>query len=130
MRPSLSMLGMTMVATVLTGCATSGQSPTQVASNFINRQQVVTTTSESYPVKNAQKVSLYNKDQNPHTAYRIIGVAKVSKFNLLGMERQEATMRDMMKTLAASVGGDGLIDIHQSHDAMQANIIAFQKILI
>jgi len=36
----------------------------------------------------------------------------------------------MIKKLAASIGGDGLIDIQNNEKELQANVIAYQKILI
>jgi hypothetical protein len=114
----------------LSACATPNHSPTQLAANLINRQQVTTTTTESYPSKPVQTVSLYNNEKTPHTAYRIIGIATVSKFNLFGMKRQDDILNDMIKKLAASIGGDGLININSNEEKIEANVIAFQKILI
>lgn len=130
MRLSYPFLATIMVAFSLAGCTTKGQSTPQVASNFINRQHVITTTKETYPAKNPQTVALYTPDKTPHAPYRVIGVATVSKYNLLGMQRKDDTVHEMMKTLAASVGGDGLINISNGEESIQANIIAFQKIMI
>jgi len=115
---------------LLISCTTSSQSPTQFASNLINKQTVTKNTNQTYPAKNPQKVALYINETTPHTAYRIIGAASVSKYNLLGMKREESTMHEMMKQLAASVGGDGLINFNSDETRLHANVIAFQKILI
>ena len=119
-----------VVAFFIESCSTTGQSPAQVATNFINRETIITTTKEHYPAKNPTSVALFINDKTPHTAYRIIGTATISRYNLLGIKRKENTLHDMMKSLAASIGGDGLIDISINSDGMQANIIQFQKILI
>ena len=119
----------TLVALMLGGCGTTHQSPTQMANNLLNKQTVVA-TSTPLPAKNPNHVAIYTNDKTPRTAYRVIGVATVSKTNLLGMLREEATMHSMMKTLAASIGGDGVMDITHSQDSIKANVIAFQKILI
>lgn len=130
MRMSYPFLAAITIAFLLGGCSTTGQSTTQVASNFINRQHVVTTTKETYPAKNPQTIALYSSDKTPHAPYKVIGVATVSKYNLLGMPRKDDTVHDMMKSLAASVGGDGLINVSSGDENVQANIIAFQKIMI
>ena len=127
--PALTTIAVTFL---LGSCATthSGQSTTQVASNFIQHQNVEMTSPFKYPPKNPQNVAVYSNEKSPHTAYRVIGVAKVSKYNLLGMERQDATIHSMMKNLAASIGGDGIMNVSSNSDGLQANVIAFQKILI
>jgi hypothetical protein len=128
MSKPLLYISLLLTALMLTGCSTT-TSTTQMAANLINKQAVNTIDQGNYPAKNPARVALYTQDKIPHTAYRIIGQARVSRYNFLGMQREDVTMHDMMKRLAASVGGDGLIDIQNNADSMQANVIAFQKIL-
>lgn len=130
MRTSNQILVTIAFAFLLGSCSSTGQSPTQLASNFIYQQKIVPTTKNTYPAKNPQKITLYTNEQKPLTPYRIIGVATVAKHNLIGMQREEATLNDMIKNLAASMGGDGLINVSTNEEFMEANIIQFQKILI
>lgn len=115
---------------LITGCCSSCRSPSQMASNVINQQSVTTTYAQQYPAKNPQQVAMYDTSKAPHAAYRVIGVATVSKYNLLGMPRKDNTVNDMMKKLAASIGGDGIMNVNTKGDTVQANVIAFEKILI
>lgn len=117
-------------AFLLEGCSTTGQSSTQLASNFIQRQHVTTITKEKYPPKKPEHVALYINQDKPMMPYRVIGVATVARHNFMGLSREDSTIHDMMKNLAASVGGDGLININEVKDGIQATIIQYQKILI
>jgi hypothetical protein len=128
-------------AFLLSACTTTGQSSTtniatnfanttEIATNFIQRQDVIKTSKTTYPAKNPTQVAFYSGNKTPHAPYRIIGVAKVSKYNLLGMQRENHTVNSMMQNLAASIGGDGLINVSAKNDQVEASIIAFQKILL
>lgn len=130
MRISYLILFITAAFFLLTSCASNNPPSTQIASNFIHRQDIHLTTKEIYPPKNPSQVAFYMNDKTPHAAYRIIGVATVSKYNLLGIQRETNTIHTMMKNLAASVGGDGLMDVNHYDDHVKANVIAFQRILI
>jgi hypothetical protein len=96
----------------------------------LNHEQVVTTTNQVYPAKNPQHVALYNEADSPNNPYRIIGVARISKFNLLGMKRPDTTVQALMKNMAASIGGDGLMNVTHTDDMVEGNVIAFQRIMI
>jgi len=119
-----------LLVSLLCSCTTHHNSPTVLASNFIQRQKIVAMTTEQYPQKKAETISVYTKEKSPHTAYKIIGIASVSNFNLFGIKRKETTLTDMIKKLAASIGGDGLINIQYNSDKIEASVIAYQKILI
>lgn len=125
-----SFMALIIISAFLLASCTPTNHPMQIASNLIHRQTIITTTKESYPAKSPQAVALYHNKNKVLTPYRIIGVAKVSKYNLIGKPREEATVHEMLKKLAASIGGDALINIDSNNESMQANVIAFQKILL
>lgn len=115
---------------LLSACSSSGQSSTQLACNFIQRQHVQITGNQSCAPKNPKHIALFINQDQPIIPYRVIGVATVARHNLIGLNRGDATIHEMMKNLAASIGGDGLMNISKSDDGMQATIIQYQKILI
>jgi len=120
MRSIIRLVTLTMI-TILTSCS---------ATHRINQETVTPLTHDTYPAKNPQSVSLYNDDNKPNAAYRVIGIATVSKYNLLGKKRPNDTLDFMIKNLAASIGGDGVIEISQTDQDIKAKVIAYQKLLI
>jgi hypothetical protein len=113
---------------LLTGCTTTN-SPTQIASNLINRQNIDTSVEKTYPAKKPQDVKVYSYNQQPKQGYEVIGVASVYKKNILGVERKDETIKTMMQTLAAKIGGDGLVDFVHQRDKIQASVITYPKSL-
>lgn len=111
---------------LLTGC-TATNSPGQMASNLINRENIATSVDNTYPAKKAQDVKLYSYNHPPEQGYKVIGVASVYKKNILGMERKDDTIKEMMQKLAAKIGGDGLVDFVHQRDKIQASVISYQK---
>lgn len=119
-----------IIALFLNGCYPSNPCCTrQLAANFLYRQKVVATTKQTYRPKNPKFVTLYNKEQKLLTPYRVIGIATISKYNLLGRKRPQETIEDMMKNLAASLGGDALINVSTNNDSIQGHVIQFQRVL-
>jgi hypothetical protein len=129
MRISSAILAITTCLSI-TGCATQQHSPVQMANHFIHNENVTQTTADTFPAKNPKQVAIYSSEKIPSTPYRVIGVATVAKHNLLGMQRADTTIHTRMKEIAAAIGGDGIININNSNEQMQASIIQFQKILI
>lgn len=130
MRMSYPLLTVMVIAYLLAGCATHGQSTTQIASNFIKRQQILATTKKQYLPKSPHAIVFYPPHSKPLMPYRIIGIARVSKYNLIGLPRQDDTLQVMMKNLAASIGGDGVIHLSNQGDEIQAHVIVFQRVFI
>ena len=119
-----------LVLATISVCSCSHQTPNQpnLGRSIIHRDIVTSLSNENYPIKNPQKIFLFTSKEPPHAAYRIIGKAKVSKYDGFGVARKD--LHDRIKKLAASIGGDGLIDYQNNVDSIEANVIAFQKILI
>jgi len=75
--------------------------------------------------KNPIAVSFYPKGKNPGTPYTVIGEAAVSKYNASGIKRQDAVIHDAMRTLAASMGGDAVIDVKHTNKSVVGQVIAW-----
>jgi hypothetical protein len=65
----------------------------------------------------------------PDCPYRVLGEARVSRFNDVGIKRQEATIRDLMREQAASLDGDAVINIRKEDRIITATVIAYKKVL-
>lgn len=129
MRPLYAII-LSVPVVLLIGCASTNRCTTQLASNYFNQQNIVATTKEYYPPKNPKHIALYSEAYMPLAPYRIIGIATVSKYNLIGTLREQETLDVMMKNLAASIGGDALIKIANTDNNVKAHVIQFQRILI
>jgi hypothetical protein len=117
---TMTILCLTIV-TFLSSCSTS---------HVMNQTKLTPLTHDTYPAKNPRSVSMYTSTNKPNAAYRVIGIAQVSKHNLLGKKRQDDTLDTMIKNLAASMGGDGIIAISETEHEIRGNVIAYQKLLI
>lgn len=74
--------------------------------------------------KNPINVAVYTH-KNPDKPYVIIGKEIISKYNLGGIKRQEASLHDTMRNLAASIGGDAVINVEHHNDKIIATVIAY-----
>lgn len=70
-------------------------------------------------------VALYTQGKKPNAPYKILGSEKVSQYNMVGIKRQEAHIREAMRKLAAGLGGDAVIDIQHSDKNIVGTVIAF-----
>ena len=85
------------------------------------------TSANPMPPKDPVTVSFYSNDKPLKHPYKILGKATVSKYNLVGIKRQEAVLKDKLRNLAAAAGGDAVINITRSKDAVTGTIITFEK---
>lgn len=109
-------------ALILTGCVDSIQNPP--AAHIATQSTTITPPCHRY--KNPLQVSLITHAK-PDRPYQVLGVATVSKFNVVGIKRQEATIRDIMRKFAAQMDGDALIDIKITDNTISGTIIAYKK---
>jgi len=118
---TLYLLAIIYIALILplAGCTTTTQ---PVTSNN-------TTVYKQHANKDPVNINFLNAEA-PTRPYKILGKTIVSKYNLVGIKRQEATIRDLMRQQAASLGGDALINVKHNDQWIRATVIAYKKILV
>jgi len=113
----MKIINLILCGFMLTACATQSNvtpTPKQMANN-------------NFLPKNPMSVALYTQGTKPKTPYKILGSEKVSKYNIVGIKRQEAHVREAMRTLAANLGGDAVIDIQHNDKNIIGTVIAFDS---
>lgn len=106
-----------------------------VTTNTANKSPKLALTTEKKPIelsrhdvnKNPLSVTLYTGKRNPNKPYIILGKESVSKFNRVGIKRQEANIRDAMRHVAATLGGDAVINISHDANSVTGTVIAYEK---
>jgi hypothetical protein len=122
----LYLLGIIYIALIVSSCATPPYRPAAVVST---EKTTVTPTCSSHH-KDPLSVSLLNIS-SPDRPYQVLGEARVSKYNIVGIKRQEATIRDIMRNLAASLNGDAVINIKNNDDqTISATVIAYKQVMV
>ena len=120
----LYLLTLIYAALILSGCA---HTPTHPAVE-VSTETTTVTPPACHHHKNPQQVSLVTHSKLQRQ-YQVIGKVSVSKWNVVGIKRQEATIRDIMRQMAASMDGDALIDIKSENDSISGTIIAYKPAL-
>jgi hypothetical protein len=80
--------------------------------------------------KDPINVSLYPGIKEPARPYKVLGKTSVSKFNPVGIKRQEATIRDLMREDAVSLGGDAVIALTHGEKEISGTVISYERILV
>lgn len=112
---------MIYVALTLSACATTRQQPVD--------KPLLSTASTSFKDKTRKdpiEIAVYLEGKPLHP-YKVIGTETISKYNTVGVKRQEAVIRDAMRNLAASMGGDAVINIMNDDKTITATVIAYDK---
>ncbi|MCD6038910.1 MAG: hypothetical protein K0S27_310 [Gammaproteobacteria bacterium] len=110
---------------VLAACST----PTTRHEQTIKKQHasLKPITQATLELKNPLAITLYSARQPLNTPYIILGKATISKYNLGGIKRQEACLNDAMRKLAASMGGDAVINLNKDDKTISGLVIAYQN---
>jgi hypothetical protein len=107
---------------VLSGCATTTKS---------NTIATPAPTAPIQPQKNTAKnpisVTIYAGKQKPEKPYVVLGHETVSKYNIVGIKRQEANLKDSIRHLAATLGGDAVIEITNQVDSISYTVISYKN---
>lgn len=78
------------------------------------------------PIKNPIAVAFYSKGKTPNQPYKVIAKESISAFNAGGIKRQQAVIHDVLRQLAASVGGDAVINITVDNQKICGEVVKFK----
>lgn len=70
-------------------------------------------------------VSVFSKGTLPNKPFVVIGEETVSEYNIAGIKRQEGNIHDTLRKLAASMGGDAVIDVSNDKKAISGKVISY-----
>lgn len=125
---TLYLLTLISAALILTSCAsTDAVHPTPNKSS--PSEQALAQPKQDLS-KNPLDVSFVAAKKPLNVPYQVIGKASVSQYNMVGIKRQEATIRDIMRQLAASLNGDALIDLERDHHVVTAKVVAYKRVMV
>lgn len=97
-----------LTGVLLNGCATSD------IQNVVGQGSAVSISQTKLAASNPHKVKVYYGNANLPKQYKVIGHVSAERYNLVGLEHTEITMRDELKKQAASIGANGVINITSS----------------
>lgn len=106
------------IGLVIFGCVTTTQSDKTASSATASQTQ-----------KNPISVTIYTGKQKPEKPYVVLGHESVSKYNIVGIKRQEANLKDSIRHLAAKRGGDAVIEITNHLDSISYTVISYKNSL-
>jgi hypothetical protein len=121
---TLYLLGVIYIGLALTSCSSLG---TDSNNDQAAAKTVIKAPAHKTPPKNPLTVSFYPKGNNPKHPFKVIGTETVSKYNTVGIKRQEAIIRDAMRKLAAAMGGDAVIDITHDQKMVTGTVVSYEK---
>jgi hypothetical protein len=115
------------VALGLSGCTTTYQHP--VCSGKIKSSEA-TIPYPSHRKSPYGGIAFYQQKAAIKRPYRIIGKETISRYNFVGLERQSATVNDLLRKVAISMGGDAIIDIRQDPLTVEGTVISYERALL
>jgi len=117
-------------ALALPGCTTTKPQSQHAAKVIKHGETLVSYTTHKHKPKPGAAVAFYPEESYLKRPYRVIGKETVSRYNFIGLERQTAALNQIMKSLAASMGGDAVINITADNQKVEGTVISFEKVLL
>jgi len=96
------------------------------ACSSMNEQQPLDVAKEK-PASDPVNVSLYPTGAQPLHPYQVLGEGRVSKYNHGGIKRQIAYIHDKIRDIAASMGGDAVINLKDDKKIVTGTVVRYDK---
>lgn len=113
------------VCLALAGCSTIHSTRPATTPVPVAKTTSVNAKCKCHKKTNPLAVSLYPRAIDLNVRYTVLGEAKVSRYNMGGLKRQDAIIHDVMRTVAASMGGDAIVDIKGTGDMVSGKVIKY-----
>lgn len=102
--------------------ALSACAPTDVSNTFLGSSASSMDGQARKPV-NTDQVKLHYGQHEAHTNQKVIGHVKVDNNNIIGLEHNQHFIDDELKKQAASIGGQGVINIQTNTQTTTGDVI-------
>ncbi len=118
------------LAYILTGCTTTASDSQTARPPLKKGHAYLSYQTAKHAAKRGNKIAFYSQESFIQHPYRIIGKETISRYNLIGFERQDKTLNELMKNLAAAMGGDAIVNITSDKQKIEGTVIAFEQVLL
>jgi hypothetical protein len=117
-----SVLAILIVGTILSACSSSQKTLS------LDRPVAYIHSDRKTFSEDPATISLYTPDKIPPASYHVVGEAIVSRYNPVGIMRQKAIIHDHLRSLAASMGGNAIINIRKNRKYVMGTVISMPDI--
>lgn len=111
-----------ILTSIAFGMALSACAPTDVTNTFLGSSASSIDGQARKPVNEAQ-VKLHYGQHEAHTNQKVIGHVKVDNNNIIGLEHNQHFIDDELKKQAATIGGQGVINIQTNMQTTTGDVI-------
>ena len=111
------LLTVAVAALSLTGCAMSDMT------NSIEGGSVAPTSQVKAKASNPAKVKLYYSGESQPKHYKNLGRVSAAKYNLVGVAYSQTSLQKKLKTEAASLGANAVVNIDDGMTSMDGDAV-------
>lgn len=117
-----------LITSLLSSCSTTHTShhPTSASTPKVQDSSAkpCPKKNQTCPRINPLAVQVYPKGIQLQHPYKVIAKGTVSKFNQAGNKRQDAMIHDDLRKLAASMGGNAIINVTRDKERVTGTVVA------
>jgi hypothetical protein len=109
---------------LLSGCTTTSNFKNHTK-DMMSGTKIINLTNDHYTPTNPNSIIIIAPKTKLDTNYKKIAAIEVSKYNLVGVKRQQGVVDDLLQKYTAAAGGNAIIDVHIKKTKVTGTIIRF-----
>jgi len=107
----------------LASCSTL-QNLSECTQDYFYGTTLHTSAKALYPKTDSNSITVISH-KNLNTSYKTIGIISVKRCNFVGVKRQTARIKDIMRDHAARIGGNAIVNYHIHQEKAIGEIVRF-----